>query len=125
MARPQQPEFVEVVVKIKPDIHSQIVALIEKTKFSWEKIVNDALQMWLLQTDPMTGLRTVSPTAVPINEPEPPKCPHCGHFVITETTKYAEAGFCLFCGEVTVSQDQLDEYHAKLKVYREILEKVG
>jgi len=122
MAR--KKSVVKVEFEVEEEVWQQVEAISRNAGMDINYIVNDALKMWLLQADPITGLKMGVKLPAPLQPPEPPICPKCGAHVIPEESKYAPAGFCLVCGEVTVSKEQCDLFLAEMKLYEKQLQEV-
>lgn len=101
---------VQVTVTLRKETYEAVNEIITKTGRNWSSVVDDALNMWILTIDPVTGMKHSAPAVVSLGEPQPPTCPHCGRFVIYEDIAYAPLGFCLNCGDVTVSEDEVKQF---------------
>jgi len=120
----RQKNVVKVEVEVESEVWQQVQAVAQNSGMDLNYIVNDALKVWLLQTDPITGLKLGTKLPAPLQPPEPPICPKCGAHVIPEENRYAPAGFCLVCGEVTVPKEQCDLFLMEMKLYEKRLQEV-
>lgn len=110
----------KLTVELPDDVYNDLVTLVKKGNRDINVVVTEAIRYWILNTDPVT---TLALGIAPPRRPEPPTCPICKRYVIYEETPYAELGFCLFCGEVTVTKETIEEYQLAVSAYEEYLRK--
>lgn len=99
---PQRPGRRKVTGYIPTKLYWEVVGRAQQVGWSLDQVLEEALRYWVvLSTD---NGRMLPP------KPEEPRellCPQCGHPVVTVSTPYLRAGFCIFCLQQTIPEEEV------------------